>query len=59
MTWIKMAPPAEHASVREVLQKFAALYPREYEPSRRHERLLPRLGQGWTRRFRLPAVSMK
>lgn len=43
MTWIKTAPPVEHVSVREVLQKLAALYPREYDPSRRHERILPDL----------------
>jgi hypothetical protein len=43
MTWIKTAPPAEHAPVREALQKLAALYPREYDPSRRHERILPDL----------------
>jgi hypothetical protein len=43
MTWIKTAPPAEHAPVREVLQKLAALYPREYDLSRRHERILPDL----------------
>jgi hypothetical protein len=41
MTWIKTARPAEHAPVREVLQQLAALYPKEYDPSRRHERLLP------------------
>lgn len=43
MTWIKTAPPAEHAPVREVLQKLAALYPKEYDPSHRHERILPDL----------------
>lgn len=43
MTWVKMMPPVEHAAVREVLQKLAALYPQEYDPSRRHERLLPDL----------------
>ena len=41
MTWIKTAPPSEHPAVREVLQKLAALYPKEYDPSRRHERILP------------------
>ena len=43
MTWIKTMPPTEHAAVREALQKLAALYPKEYDPSRRHERLLPDL----------------
>jgi hypothetical protein len=43
MTWIKTMPPVEHAAVREVLQKLASLYPQEYDPSRRHERLLPDL----------------
>ncbi len=41
MTWIKTMPPTESAAVREVLQKLAVLYPREYDPSRRHERILP------------------
>ena len=41
MTWIKTMPPAESTAVREVLQKLATLYPREYDPSRRHERILP------------------
>jgi len=41
MTWIKTIPPTESAAVREVLQKLAVLYPREYDPSRRHERILP------------------
>ena len=41
MTWIKTAPPSEYAPVRDVLQKLAALYPKEYDPSRRHERILP------------------
>lgn len=41
MTWIRTAPPSEHPAVREVLQKLAALYPKEYDPSRRHERILP------------------
>src|SRR5256885_17115104 len=41
MTWIKTVPPRESGSVREVLQKLAALYPREYDPSRRAERILP------------------
>jgi len=40
MTWIKTMSPTEHAAVREVLQKLAARYPQEYDPSRRHERLL-------------------
>ena len=43
MTWIKTARPAEHEAVREVLQKLAAIYPKEYDPSRRHERILPEL----------------
>ena len=41
MTWIKTAAPSEHPEVREVLQKLAALYPKEYDPARRHERILP------------------
>lgn len=41
MTWLKTAPPTEHAPVREVLQELAALYPKEYDPSHRHERILP------------------
>jgi acetyl esterase/lipase len=41
MTWIKTMPPAESPAVREVLQKLAGLYPGEYDPSRRHERVLP------------------
>ena len=41
MTWIKTLPPTEGTAVQEVLQKLAALYPREYDPSRRHERILP------------------
>ena len=42
MTWIKtLAPTAENPAVVEVLQKLAALYPSEYSPSRRHERILP------------------
>jgi hypothetical protein len=41
MTWIKMTPPTESAAGREVLQKLDALYPREYNPARRHERMLP------------------
>lgn len=41
MTWIKTAPPSEHPAVREVLQKLAVLYPKEYDPSHRHERILP------------------
>ena len=43
MTWVKTASPAEHAPVREALQKLAVLYPKEYDPSRRHERILPGL----------------
>jgi hypothetical protein len=41
MTWIKPMPPSESTAVREVLQKLAVLYPREYDPSHRHERILP------------------
>jgi hypothetical protein len=41
MTWIKTLPPSESTAVREVLQKLATLYPREYDPSHRHERILP------------------
>ena len=41
MTWIKTAPPSEHPAVREVLQNLAVLYPKEYAPSHRHERILP------------------
>jgi acetyl esterase/lipase len=41
MTWIKTKPPAENPAVREVLQKLGALYPGEYDPSRRNERILP------------------
>jgi hypothetical protein len=41
MTWIKTAPPGEHTAVREALQKLAALYPKEYDPARRHQRVLP------------------
>ena len=41
MTWIKTMPPSESPAVREVLQKLAVLYPREYDPSHRHERILP------------------
>ena len=43
MTWIKTASPMENSAVREVLQKLATLYPKEYDPSRRHERILPDL----------------
>ena len=43
MTWIKTMPPTEDTAVREALQKLAALYPQEYDPSRRHERILPEL----------------
>jgi hypothetical protein len=43
MTWIKTIPPTESPAVDEVLQKLAALYPREYDPGRRHERVLPDL----------------
>lgn len=43
MTWIKTIPPTESPAVDEVLQKLAALYPREYDPERRHERILPDL----------------
>jgi len=43
MTWIKTASPMESPAVREVLQKLAALYPKEYDPSHRHERILPDL----------------
>jgi hypothetical protein len=43
MTWIKTAPPTESPAVREVLQKLAALYPKEYDPSRRRERRLPEI----------------
>lgn len=41
MTWIQTASPAEHADVREALQKLIDLYPEEYNPKHRHERLLP------------------
>jgi alkylhydroperoxidase family enzyme len=41
MTWIKTVHPAENLQVREVLQRLNELYPREYDPARRHERLLP------------------
>ncbi|HXG18326.1 MAG TPA: hypothetical protein VNN62_04545 [Methylomirabilota bacterium] len=41
MTWIHTAHPADHPQVREALQQLAALYPKEYDPSRRRERLLP------------------
>jgi hypothetical protein len=41
MTWIKTVPPTESDAVREVLQKLGTLYPKEYDPSRRHERILP------------------
>ncbi|MBI3302033.1 MAG: hypothetical protein HYZ72_08160 [Deltaproteobacteria bacterium] len=41
MTWIKTAPPTENPAVREILQKLAALYPKEYDQARRHERILP------------------
>ena len=41
MTWIKTMPPTESPAVREVLQKLAGLYPKEYDPSHRHERILP------------------
>ena len=41
MTWIKTLSPAADAAVREVLQQLAVLYPKEYDPSRRHERILP------------------
>jgi hypothetical protein len=43
MTWIKTAPPTESSAVREVLQKLAALYPKEYDPAHRHERRLPEI----------------
>lgn len=46
MTWIKTLPPTEDAAVREVLQKLAALYPKEYDPARRHERVLPEAVKG-------------
>jgi alkylhydroperoxidase family enzyme len=42
MTWIKtLSPTAENSTVREALQKLIELYPREYNPARRHERILP------------------
>jgi alkylhydroperoxidase family enzyme len=41
MTWIKTLPPTENDTVQEVVQKLVALYPKEYDPARRHERLLP------------------
>jgi hypothetical protein len=42
MTWIKtLAPTEENPAVREALQKLVDLYPKEYHPSRRHERILP------------------
>lgn len=43
MTWIKTVSPLENPAVREVLQKLAVLYPKEYDPSHRHERILPDL----------------
>ena len=43
MTWIKTQSPAESHAVSEVLEKLQALYPKEYDASRRHERLLPDL----------------
>lgn len=43
MTWIKTTSPMESPAVREVLQKLAVLYPKEYDPSHRHERILPDL----------------
>jgi alkylhydroperoxidase family enzyme len=41
MTWIQTSSPAEHPAVREALQKLMGLYPKEYDPGRRHERILP------------------
>ena len=43
MTWIKTQSPAESRAVSEVLEKLQTLYPKEYEASRRHKRLLPDL----------------
>ena len=43
MTWIKTQSPAESPEVRDVLQKLQALYPKEYDASHRHERVLPDL----------------
>ena len=42
MTWIKTVPPSpENAAVWEVLQTLSALYPKEYDQARRHERHVP------------------
>lgn len=41
MTWIRTLSPAASEAVREVLQKLIALYPKEYDPAHRHERVLP------------------
>ncbi len=42
MTWIKTVPPSpDNAAVWEVLQTLSALYPKEYDQARRHERHLP------------------
>lgn len=46
MTWIKTLPPTENGVVREVLQKLITLYPKEYDPARRHERVLPDVVKG-------------
>jgi hypothetical protein len=43
MTWIKTQSPTGSPSVQEVLEKLQTLYPKEYDASRRHERLLPDL----------------
>jgi uncharacterized peroxidase-related enzyme len=43
MTWIKTQSPVESHAVSEVLEKLRALYPKEYDASRRYERLLPDL----------------
>ena len=41
MTWIKTTPPTESTAVHELMQQLVTLYPREYDLSRRHERILP------------------
>ena len=44
MTWIKTVPPGpDTARLNEVLQAQAAMYPEEYNPSRRGDRRLPEL----------------
>ncbi len=42
MTWIKtLTPTAENPAVAEAMRTLVALYPSEYSPARRHERILP------------------